>query len=388
MPFSTKLDVLIMGGGIAGLWLLDDLRRRGYAALLVESRALGSGQTVASQGILHGGVKHAIVGRPGTFVNALKEMPQLWRECLDGTREPDLRAVRLRSPHCLLWRTDSVKSAFTMLGARFVLRTPLTIVPATERSAALAGSPGSVLRIDEQVVDPASLVAVLAERNRKYLLHGGNTLFTVSEPGTVRAAEVVSPDESVWCDLRPRHVVFTAGEGNASLRRACDLSDGAMRLLPLPILVVSGDLPDLNGFCLDGTRAKVIVTTQRVSAHHATWQVATERPAPDDPDAFEAMVMKELRDALPGFPWPVVSIRSYVANRAESSEGGLARSSDVSLRLEGNVITAWPTKLVLAPRLAQGIIKLLPAPSVGHDPASDVRDWPRPPTADYPWSHS
>jgi len=52
-----QLDVLIFGGGAAGLWCLDCFRRAGYHALLLESKALGSGQTIQAQGIIHGGGK-------------------------------------------------------------------------------------------------------------------------------------------------------------------------------------------------------------------------------------------------------------------------------------------------------------------------------------------
>ena len=39
------LDVVIFGGGAAGLWLLDQLVENGYDALLLETGDLGSGQT-------------------------------------------------------------------------------------------------------------------------------------------------------------------------------------------------------------------------------------------------------------------------------------------------------------------------------------------------------
>jgi glycerol-3-phosphate dehydrogenase len=57
---TLQVDVAILGGGIAGLWLLARLRQAGYSTLLLESQALGAGQTIASQGIIHGGLKYAI----------------------------------------------------------------------------------------------------------------------------------------------------------------------------------------------------------------------------------------------------------------------------------------------------------------------------------------
>lgn len=110
------MDVVIFGGGAAGLWLLDDLTRRGQQAVLLEADALGAGQTVATQGIIHGGLKYTLQGLLTNSATSIREMPALWRECLNGYREPNLRAVRRRSDECFLWRTDSLSSRLGMLG--------------------------------------------------------------------------------------------------------------------------------------------------------------------------------------------------------------------------------------------------------------------------------
>ena len=55
-----RVDVVIVGGGIAGLWLLNLLRSRGYGAVLIERSAFGDGQTICSQGMIHGGLKYAL----------------------------------------------------------------------------------------------------------------------------------------------------------------------------------------------------------------------------------------------------------------------------------------------------------------------------------------
>ena len=58
-----QVDVLIFGGGAAGLWLLDELARRGDRVLLLEA-VRPAGQTIASQGIIHGGLKYTLQGAP------------------------------------------------------------------------------------------------------------------------------------------------------------------------------------------------------------------------------------------------------------------------------------------------------------------------------------
>src|ERR1700733_7712281 len=86
---EMQLDVLIFGGGAAGLWLLDELRRRGARVLLLEADRLGAGQTIASQGIIHGGLKYTLQGGLTPSAMQIREMPGVWRDCLAGRRLPD-----------------------------------------------------------------------------------------------------------------------------------------------------------------------------------------------------------------------------------------------------------------------------------------------------------
>ena len=56
LPDKTKIDVVIFGAGIAGLWTFNRLKSLGYDVLLLEKKAIGCGQTLASQGIIHSGL--------------------------------------------------------------------------------------------------------------------------------------------------------------------------------------------------------------------------------------------------------------------------------------------------------------------------------------------
>ncbi len=105
-----KLDVVIFGGGVAGLWALNRLRKAGYQAILLENRALGSGQTMKSQGIIHGGLKYALTGFLNASANAVEAMPKRWKECLAGRGEIDLASVHRLSDEQLLWSTGSLIS--------------------------------------------------------------------------------------------------------------------------------------------------------------------------------------------------------------------------------------------------------------------------------------
>jgi hypothetical protein len=119
-----EFDLIIFGGGASGLWLLGEALRRGYSALLLESRALGRGQTVSSQGIIHGGFKYVFGGwrRLRHLVDPIREMPRIWKECLSGQRQPDLSETRLRATECHIWWTNKLAGFCGLAGARLLLR--------------------------------------------------------------------------------------------------------------------------------------------------------------------------------------------------------------------------------------------------------------------------
>jgi Glycerol-3-phosphate dehydrogenase len=50
---------IIVGGGVSGLWLAAELKARGIHCCVLDRGPLGQGQTLASQGMIHGGTKYA-----------------------------------------------------------------------------------------------------------------------------------------------------------------------------------------------------------------------------------------------------------------------------------------------------------------------------------------
>ena len=119
---TLHCDIVILGGGVAGLWLLDDLRRRRYRALLLEAGALGGVQTLASQGMIHGGIKYSLAGALSGASEAIAGMPAYWKRCLAGEATPDLRAARVLSEHFYLWSSRATGSRLTAFLASKAVR--------------------------------------------------------------------------------------------------------------------------------------------------------------------------------------------------------------------------------------------------------------------------
>ena len=120
--FSCEVDLVIVGGGIAGLWLANVLTDHGYQLLVLESNRLGGQQTLASQGVIHGGMKYALAGKPTGASQAISGMPERWRACLAGSGEIDLSTVSVLSNRYYLFAEASTLGRLTGFFASKSLR--------------------------------------------------------------------------------------------------------------------------------------------------------------------------------------------------------------------------------------------------------------------------
>src|SRR5690606_10503588 len=163
MSQALSTDVLIIGGGVAGLWLNARLRRQGFATLLVENASLGGGQTLKSQGIIHGGTKYALHGALSGSAEAIADMPRRWRETLAGSGELDLSGVRLLSDAHYLWSPGTLTGNLASFFASKAMRTRVDQVKDDQLPPALQSPAfkGKVYRLNELVLDVPSLVARL-----------------------------------------------------------------------------------------------------------------------------------------------------------------------------------------------------------------------------------
>ncbi len=377
---------------MAGLWLLDELHRRRFRVLLVEQKALGTGQTIASQGILHGGLKYMLGGAASRSAQAAAETTELWRACLEGRCVPDLRAVRILSPCCYLWRSESLMSWAGLAAASHLLRTTVKKVAARERPACLASCPGEVLRVEEPVIDTASLLHVLADAHANRILCAGenvNVEFSTSQPGRVNEVRWAPSSSETSVAISPSLIIFAAGEGNEDLRRRVGLSSEMMQRRPLHMVMIRGNLPSLFGHCVHGNKTRVTITSATDSRNRVVWQVGgeiAEKGVDATPADLIAFAWTELTEVLPDLNLRNMEWATYRIHRAEQKSLGGFRPDGPTWRQEGNVITAWPTKLVLAPALARSIVDSLGEPGKYADDIDEApSDWPGFEVAQPPW---
>ena len=387
-----NLDVVIFGGGASGLWLLDRLASAGHQALLLEANALGQGQTIGSQGIIHGGLKYSLQGKVTESAKAIRAMPTIWRHCLDGHGGPNLAATTRRAEHCYLWRNRSFKSWLGLMGASKGLRVTPRPVDDTDRPAVLRNCPGVVLRLDEQVISPVSFVQDLARQHQERVLAidaARGLEFVSPQPGDVQAVRLDCPQEPDGLELRPRHVALLAGTGNELLRRRLGLPNEVMQRRPLHMVMLRGQMPKLTGHCTDGARTRLTITSDEDEMGRTIWQIGgqlAENGVGMETPELIAHARAELQNVLPDLALEAVQWSTYRVDRAEAKTPGRLRPQHIKVIMDGNVITGWPTKLALVPELATQILSVLPRPDPPNRELFALTErWPKPNTAKPPW---
>jgi len=383
---STEL--LIFGGGIAGLWLLNRLRRAGYEALLVESDALGSGQTRYSQGIIHGGTKYALTGKLTASSEAIAAMPARWRDCLAGRGELDLSTVQLLSEHQYLWSTASLGSRLAGFFASHAMRSRTAPIPAAEYPAALRqpGFRGQVYRLDEPVLEVGSLLrALMAPVADRLLWAEEAAQFTPLPAGEGWEVELAAADRRLT--ITARRLVLVAGRGNAALLARLGQTQPAMQLRPLNMVLLRGAPAPLYAHCLGAsTTPRLTVTSHPDPAGGLVWYLGGQLAEAVDrgEQAQLAAARAELAALFPWFDLAAAPLALAPIDRAEPRRTDGSRPDDAFLHAAAGVFTLWPTKLAFAPRLADRLIEQLepPQPSRGEDPPVD---WPRSQPAPLPW---
>lgn len=370
MPTQCAPDIAILGGGIAGLWLLNRVRQQGYSAVLLTDQDLGHAQTIASQGMIHGGLKYALSGTLSGESEAIAAMPARWEACLAGHGEIDLSAVNVLSRDFYLWSSGKLASRLTSFFASKTLRGRIERVDRGAFPDALAHKAfrGSVYRLVDVVLDVPDLLDKLAapHRDRIYRIDPAQLRW---EHANEHASSLCISD---GIHINARQFVLAAGAGNAALLQQLGSQAPAMQKRPLHQVIVSQPgLPALYGHCT-GTAAKAsprltISTHTRRDGQRAWYlggDLATEGIA-RDADAQIAFAKKELATLFPWMDWQHARWASLWIDRAEPLQQQLIKPDEAfaaTADTARNVIVAWPTKLTLAPDLADRVIALLDAP--------------------------
>ncbi|OQX15838.1 MAG: FAD-dependent oxidoreductase [Thiothrix lacustris] len=380
-----QVDVLIVGGGIAGLWLLAELQAQGVNALLATDE-LGKGQTIASQGIIHGGTKYALTGKVTGATLAIGDMPRLWRAALNGEGAVDLCKVKVLADSQLLWTSGGLGSRMTGFFASKAMQSRMEAVPRNDYPDLFRHPEfhGGLYRLDEPVLDVPSLLETLREQLAAALVQVDVQRSGLQRVGEVYGYRAVLPDGRELM-VEAGHIMLTAGAGNEALLASAAPSQ-RMQRRPLQMVLVRGQLPLLYAHALGmSDKPRATITSHRDKHGNTVWYIGGQpaeqgvgKPAAE----VIAATQHELAQLLPWVDFTGMAWSTWNVDRAEGCQQDGSRPDQPMVQRFANVTVAWPTKLAFAPMLAARLRAELGARAAGGNSlAADAGQLPTPPVA-------
>lgn len=358
---NLAIDIIIIGGGIAGLWALNLARSRGYSALLLEQDTLGGKQTLASQGILHSGLKYNLDGNVSKRSQSLCSMPSRWRDCLEGTGQIDLRAVDQLSDQCYLWSDQSAGGALTTTLASKLLASGARRLQRDEYPTAFQNDQfkGPVYHLDETVLDVSSLIQALTKNHRDCIrkVDWQNAKLSLNDGAAVLSIGGLS--------IHPKQLLLCAGTGNAALLRQLGKHQPAMQQRPLQQLLVRPPtaLGHLFGHCVGkGSSPRLTVTSHGWNGD-PIWYLGGQLANDGAEQPAEVLIDQgraHMQSLFPWINWAQTEWATLAIDRAEPQLPNGQRADDTYVApVEGvnNTKVIWPLKLTLCPAMGDRLIE-------------------------------
>ncbi|MAZ45275.1 MAG: hypothetical protein CMD74_01045 [Gammaproteobacteria bacterium] len=374
MHINQSLDFMIVGGGVGGLWAANALKQRGYSIALLDGIAAGGIQTLASQGIIHGGIKYSLNGFLSPRSDALSSMPNRWRKAILGRGEIDLKNLLVTSNKYHMFATNSIGSRLSaFLSQRALHRETNTMLPQDFPEA--FNHPkfiGKVIEIDELVIDIPSLIQILYKNitNEAY-----RYLITGNEIELKHDSAVAHINGQ---KIQAKHLLLCAGVGNASILDGLGMSSPKMQLRPLQqVGVYKPSLPEMFAHCITNITSnepRLTITTHK-SSNRNIWYLGgrlASAGAAMSSKNLRDQALKELRKYIPWVNWNDAQLMTFEHDRAEPIRNRRLEVNDLFLDRQGPVITCWPIKLSLIPRLEDLLSPLIAPPRNQRSPKLEL----------------
>ncbi len=399
MAEILETDIVVVGGGIAGLWLNYRLRQAGFSTVLLERNALGGGQSVRSQGIIHGGTKYAIHGALTNAANAISDMPERWRACLRGESDVDLRSAKILSEHHYMWSRDRLMSKLTSFFASKAVRGKVETDDPGQRPVAFQNPQfhGNFYALNEIVLDVPTVIQALTAPFSDGIYqydcaqHSCLELDPASNNESVEAVQIFGKSKRLR--IKAQRYILTAGEGNESVLHSANLHGPAMQRRPLHMVMVKHQYPHpVYAHCIgSGTKPLLTITTHYMADGQPVWYLGgnlAETGVELDKQTQLASAKSLVKELLPWVELGQAEWESFMIHRAEPQQNAMLRPDSAFVHSTGNLVTCWPTKLALTPNLVDDVLAKLEQDDIKPKHKLDysqLQFMPRPPVSTPVW---
>ena len=377
---AETYDIIIFGGGIAGLFAANRLQQAGYNLILIEKDKLGGVQTLASQGMIHGGQKYVLQGDKTVQAAAIAQMPARWEACFAGQGDIDLSDVKFLSDTQVMFPAGSFLSSLGVFAAAKAVNGKTQKLK-TEKFPQVLKKSGPVYEMQEKVLDVKSLVTVLAKNLKGRIVQGD--------------AQELLPDGQVAVSgkaLQAQAIIFTAGVGNEAALKMLRVQEQQAQRRPLRQIMVKFLPYSLYGHgIVANPKPRVTVTSHPAGNGTYIWylggNVAEAAAAMPEAEAL-SFAKKEMQEIFPDVDWEQKEWASWSGDRAEAFDAAGHLPPGPSLQQRGKILLAWPTKLTFAPLLADNIVDWLKRSDIKPSALTAPPPLPEAEIGFYPWEEA
>ena len=325
MEKSAKVispDIVIFGAGIAGLWTFHRLKNMGFDVLLLEKETIGCGQTIASQGIIHSGLKFSLAGKVNKLARSISAMPNIWREALNGNGDVNLSSATISAQSQQLLIPSGFMGGLTKLVTERALGNNVHSVPKQDWPDEItnSGFHGSLIFMDEPVLDIPSILRALSEPYKTSIRK--ITDEQASEPFKFLSDINIAAKQIIFTSASSNHDIATAQNHDKGLEtQKRPLMQGMIKNAPFPLfahLVGKTDKPIAS------------ITTHKTTSGDLVWYLGggvAERTKKSNPKDVYGAAIKAFKSYLPNtdfsqIEWDVLPIDRIESTKNEYSHHG------------------------------------------------------------------
>jgi glycine/D-amino acid oxidase-like deaminating enzyme len=382
---KTECDVAIIGGGIAGLWMLNILTSKGFNVILIDNKSIGGTQTCASQGMIHGGQRYLLGGNSSTHAESVAGLPQRWRSCLEGHGEIDLRRVSLLSSTQFMWPAGGLLTNLALNAAVQTLSAKTIRLEDGDIPFPLSDSLGrTVFQLPEMVLDIRSLIEVLAYPHR-------SRIGMCNVDALERDGRIIISGQTIKAQL----VICAAGLGNEDLIALLETEKCYTQRRPIRQIMVKTMPFQLFGHAITTSyKPRITVTSHPLPAGGFVWYIggaiADKVLSLTEEDAI-ACAKEEMLFLFPHIEWTGKEWATWCGTRAEAYSSTGRLPDGPVIQEYGSVLCVWPTKLTLTPRLGDQVLDWLVGKGIQPEYCSSFfqsLNLPVPPMETLPWEQA
>ena len=387
-----KVDIAIFGAGISGLWLFNSLKAKGYNVILIENTAIGGHQTMASQGMIHGGQRYTLQGALSSHSESIATMPKIWDECLEGTRNPNLKNVQILSKKQYLWSNGGFTSNVTAFFASKAMNSRVNALDQENLPPIFKSSnkfKGKVYELDEVVIDIKSLAESLSYQFIKDIYKADEIIYNVENNKLVNVALENAGEKII---LSAKKYIFTSGKGNEKIANLISPKKQITQARPIKQIMVREVEYPLYAHCITtDPRPRVTISAHPLDNGKYVWYlgglVAVYGTDKSDKEAI-SFAKKELKTLFSWIDWDNKEWSTLLIDRAEPYTATGLLPEGPQVKEIDNCVLVWPTKLTFAPAITDKIINILNDKQIKENDTLTELPFRQPEIAKYPWEES